>query len=214
MKMKRYLLTLIPCLALVPLCFIASLGITVATLVKQTPVYRSSTTLEAPPPANDQTIDSYSIQTETDLRIATMPEVVSATRKALSRPVDEITAKLSRIAVKPIRGTRLIRFTVDATDPVFAADFADAWQRTFIEKMEGSDRPGYRQIERPVPSAAPITPRKMETIFRAATLGILTGTLLSLLLAGFIVKMMNKKAANKGLVGTGDPQTVHQPPQP
>ena len=164
---------------LIPLGLVVSTSITVMRLIRQLPVYESTAQLRYPSPGSSDTFESFRIVQNTYAATIVSPAWISETRKQLKRPDEEINRKLVKIAAIPIDQTSIISLTAQSLDPVFSADFANAWAMTVIKFYGTNEDTRPAVIRAAVPSGAPTTPRKLHTIARAAMLGIAIGLLLS-----------------------------------
>jgi capsular polysaccharide biosynthesis protein len=190
--MNKFLRYFLPSLALVPLFFFGGMAVTVVRLVQQVPIYRASAQVMMPAPGNGQSKDAYEIQANTDLQMASGTTVVSGAREMLNRPAEEIAEKLVRLDAAEIPGTRLATFAVDALEPSFAADFANAWAESFASKMSAERHLAFPIAERASPPSSPVTPRRMETIFTNAIISACIGIGAAAVLAWIILIAKNK----------------------
>jgi polysaccharide biosynthesis transport protein len=136
--LKQYFHVVVKRIWLVALCFVVSLTVMVIILVRQVPVYQSTTTLllsrglQLPVKRQDETelLGDYIL---TQQRIIQSSLVVSRAKDRLNRPAEEISQKLGNISVYPIGKTAFIGITVDGLDPVFCADFANALAEEYLD---------------------------------------------------------------------------------
>jgi capsular polysaccharide biosynthesis protein len=96
----------------------------------------------------------------------------------VNRPAEEIAAKLVNVFAAPESGTSVVRLSVDAIDPVFAADFANAWAASVLD-FAAEQKATYRVLDRATPAYAPVQARRLESIWRAAFVGLAIGILLA-----------------------------------
>lgn len=137
--LKQYFHIIVRRIWLVALCFVISLAVTVVNLVRQVPVFRASTTLlmsrglPLPETVKQQERILIGDIIETETRIAQSSLVVARAREKVNRPAEEVGQKLVRVAVFPIGKTAILAISVDALDPQFAADFANAMADAYLE---------------------------------------------------------------------------------
>ncbi len=165
---------------LIALTFVVANSIAVVTLIRQVPVYGSVATVELSPPYKDESELQYQTRITTRLATATTTSTLGAAREALGRSAEELTATIAAISAKRIEGTSLVQLTVDALDPVLAAEFANSWATAFLAMLPEAERPAARVVERAMPAASPATPRKLDTIFLAAAAGLAVGLILAI----------------------------------
>jgi capsular polysaccharide biosynthesis protein len=185
----RYLL---PSLAAVPVCFVLGLIIMVLILLNDVPTYSSRAIIELPPPTADMTRDAYDIIIETDLRRILSAEVKLALRDTLQRPVADIRELLVRANASPSRGTSLIVLTVESFDPVFAAEYANAWAHAAVEHLATHKDAEHKVLQRASP-AAPAGLDMSGSLVRAGLFGALGGLGIAVLLATALTSRKRKR---------------------
>jgi capsular exopolysaccharide synthesis family protein len=137
--LKQYFHVVVKRIWLVALCFVIALAVTVVKLVRQVPVYRSSTSLllskGLPVPQQVKMADATMGESymDTQLRIIQSNLLISRARERMNRPADEISQKLVRIAAEVGWKTAFIYIRCESTDPVFAADFANAMAEEYLD---------------------------------------------------------------------------------
>lgn len=137
--LKQYFHIVVKRIWLVALCFVISLAVTVVNLVRQVPVYRAGTSLllshGLPLPESVKQKEPLVIGDilETQTRIVQSGMIIAKAREKMNRPSDEVAQKLVRIAVYPIGRTAILSISVDALEPQFAADFANAMADAYLE---------------------------------------------------------------------------------
>lgn len=146
---KQYFHIVIKRIWLVALCFVIALAVTVINLVREIPVYRASSSLllsrGLPLPASlqqrEQELQGEYI--ETQMRIMQSALIIAKARERINRPAEEIARQLVRISVVAGGKSAIVIITVDALEPTFASDFANAMAEAFLdfkaeERMETS----------------------------------------------------------------------------
>lgn len=138
--LKQYFHIIVKRIWLVALCFVISLAVTVINLVKQVPVYRSNATvvlnrgINIPDRLREREMENVIGDfIDTQMRVFQSGMIVGRARELLNRPPAEIAEKLRRISVYPVGKSAVLSVTVDALDPQFAADFANAMVDAFLE---------------------------------------------------------------------------------
>lgn len=146
---KQYFHIIIKRIWLVALCFVIALAVTVINLVGEVPVYRASSSLllsrGLPLPANlqqrEQELQGEYIDTQ--MRIMQSALIIAKARERMNRPAEEIARQLVRINVFPGGRSAIVSIAIDALEPTFASDFANAMAEAFLdfkaeERMETS----------------------------------------------------------------------------
>lgn len=148
--LKQYFHIVVKRIWLVALCFVISLSVTVVNLVKQVPVFRSTSTillsrgLNLPAPLRERDLENVlGDAVDTQLRILQSGMMIGRARERIARSPQEISEKLSRVQVYAVGKGGVLAVAVDALDAQFAADFANAMVDAFIdykseERMETS----------------------------------------------------------------------------
>lgn len=147
--LKQYFHIVIKRIWLVALCFVIALAVTVINLVREIPVYRSGTSLllsrglPLPERVLQREQELQGEYMDTQIRIVQSGLIISKARERLNRPADEIAQKLMRIQVASGGRSAILLISVDATDPNFASDFANAMAEAYLdfkaeERMETS----------------------------------------------------------------------------
>lgn len=137
--LKQYFHIVVKRIWLVALCFVISLAVTVVNLVRQVPVYSSTATLllstGLPLPENVKQKELIVIGDvmDTQTRLVQSSLIVAKARELVGRPAEEIAQKLVRISVFPIGKTAILAIRVEALEPQFAADFANAMASAYLE---------------------------------------------------------------------------------
>lgn len=138
--LKQYFHIIVKRIWLVALCFVISLSVTVVNLVKQVPVYRSTATLVLsrglPLPERIRERDLENVigdVIDTQMRVLQSGMIIGRARERLNRPASEIAEKLQKISVYPMGRAAILVVAVEALDPQFAAEFANAMIDAFIE---------------------------------------------------------------------------------
>ncbi len=140
MDLKQYFHIVVKRIWLVALCFVISLSVTVVNLVKQVPVFRSSASvvlsrgLNLPERLKDREFDNMIGDViDTQMRILQSGSLIGRARERMNRPAAEISEKLVRISVYPLGRAAILAVSVDALEPQFAAEFANAMVDAFLE---------------------------------------------------------------------------------
>ncbi|MCS6771384.1 MAG: polysaccharide biosynthesis tyrosine autokinase [Kiritimatiellae bacterium] len=148
--LKHYFHIVVKRIWLVALCFFISLSVTIVNMVNQVPVYRASASvvlsrgLNLPERLKDRDLENvFGDIIDTQMRILQSGTLIARARERLNRPPEEISAKLQRISVYPLGRASILVVSVDALDPQFAADFANAMIDAYMdykaeERMETS----------------------------------------------------------------------------
>ncbi len=146
--LKQYFHIVVKRIWLVALCFVISLSVTVVNLVKQVPVYRSTGTLVlsrglALPVKERELENVIGDVIDTQMRVLQSGLIIGRARERLNRPAAEIAQKLVKVSVYPLGRAAILGVAIDALDPQFAAEFANAMIDAFIdykseERMETS----------------------------------------------------------------------------
>ena len=165
----------------------------VLILIRQVPVYESSSVLRFPPPAQGQTADSYRIALNTDAHELLSSDLIGKAREQLNLSPQEATDRLIKIEANPLPDSQLVALTVASVDPVLSADFANALANVFIATRNAGHPEKLTVTQKAVPAASPITPRKISTIHRTALIGAGTGFLVAFITAGIIVGIQKNK---------------------
>lgn len=148
--LKHYFHIIVRRIWLVALCFVISLSVTVVNMVNQVPVYRASASvvlsrgLNLPERLRDRDLENvFGDIIDTQMRILQSSTLIAKARERMNRPQSEISQKLQRISVYPLGRASILVVSVDALDPQFAADFANAMIDAYLdykaeERMETS----------------------------------------------------------------------------
>lgn len=138
--LKQYFHIVVKRIWLVALCFIISLSVTVVNLVKQVPVFRASATvvlsrgLNLPDRLREREFENMIGDiVDTHMRIFQSGLIIGRARERMNRPPAEIAEKLQRISVYPLGKAAVLAVAVDALEPQFAAEFANAMVDAFLE---------------------------------------------------------------------------------
>ncbi len=149
-EIKQYFHVIVKRIWLVALCFVIALAVTVVKLVRQVPVYRSSTYLllskglpMMPKQIQQEQVEILGDYMETQVKIIQSNLIISQARERMNRPADEIAEKLVRIIVEKGYMSAFIYIRVESLDPNFAADFANAMADEYLdlkaqERMDAS----------------------------------------------------------------------------
>ncbi len=147
--LKQYFHIIIKRIWLVALCFVIALAVTVINLVREIPTYRATSSLllshglPLPATIRQQEQELQGEYMETQMRILQSGLIISKARERVNRPAEEIAEKLVRISVVPGGKSAIVLISIDATDPTFASDFANAMAEAYLdfkaeERMETS----------------------------------------------------------------------------
>ncbi len=197
--MKRFLKIFGLCLAVaVPICYIASLTVTVLLLIRQVPVYRSFSTIRFPPPTQEQTADSYKIALNTEAREMMSSDLIGKAREQLNLRPQEVADRLVRILAYPLLDSQLITLEVDSVDPVLSADFANAMADIFVNTRNIDRQAKVAVSEKAEPAAYPVSHRKIRTLQIASLTGAALGVLVAIVTAGAIVGIHKNKGGEPG----------------
>jgi len=204
--MKSYWKLLPPCLIAVPAFFVAAVAIYIGILIQQTPLYRSEAIIELPPPT-ETSINSYNIQLATHSRSLENVKILAQARDRLPRPISDASKLLKRVEATHMKGTSLIQLSALSSDPVFSADFVNAWAEVALNSLGGEEQEGYNLSQRGWPSIAPVSQRRVKSLFIAGCVGAGFGLIFAIILAGTIFIMKT----NHGLESTGAPPAAQAP---
>jgi capsular exopolysaccharide synthesis family protein len=140
MDLKQYFHIVVKRIWLVALCFVISLSVTVVNLVKQVPVFRSSASvvlsrgLNLPERLKERDLENvFGDVIDTQMRILQSGSLIARARERMNRPAAEISEKLVRISVYPLGRAAILVVSVDALEPQFASEFANAMVDAFLE---------------------------------------------------------------------------------
>jgi len=183
---RRFLRVLFPCLKVVPVTFLLCLVLSIIFLVRQVPVYRSKTGLLLSAPElraiQSTSYDDFMIIEQQKL---TSGLLMSRAKARIQRPAENIARLLVSVSVKPVYKTSILAVTVDALDPILAAEMANALAEEYVAFTAEEDTGGtVRILERAHPADSPITPQKQQTIFLASLIGVVLGLFIALVWAG------------------------------
>ena len=137
--LKQYFHVVVKRIWLVALCFVISVSVTVVMLMRQVPVFRTSTTLlfskglELPREVKMKEQEVWGEYMETQLRIVQSNLIIARAREAVNRPADEISRKLVRVWAEQAWKAAFVYIRVESLDPVFAADFANAMAEQYLD---------------------------------------------------------------------------------
>lgn len=138
--LKHYFHIIIKRIWLVALCFVISISVTVVNMVNQVPIYRASASvvlsrgLNLPERLKDRDLENvFGDVIDTQMRILQSGTLIARARDRMNLPSEEISAKLQRISVYPLGRASILVVSVDALDPQFAADFANAMIDAYLE---------------------------------------------------------------------------------
>ncbi len=168
----RFVPRLLACGFLVPLCFIATTAWTVVRLIRELPVYRAAARVDVPAAGGAESVTHFAA-------LAELPAVTAQAQQDLNRPREEIARKLQRMAALPRPEAAQLELRVDALDPVFAADLANAWAEVFLAEQARAGLTGLVVAARALPAAQPLGPRKLRQLFVAGATGVAGGLLLA-----------------------------------
>jgi capsular exopolysaccharide synthesis family protein len=136
---KHYFHVVVKRIWLVALCFVLSLTVMVAMLVRQVPAYRCRATLlmsrGIPLPQSFRQVEATPMgdYIATQQLIIQSGQLISRARSRLNRPAEEISKNISRIMVYPIGRTAFLAIQVDSLDPVIGADMANALADEYLD---------------------------------------------------------------------------------
>ena len=169
-------------------CITIALGLTVLMLVRQVPVYQSTSTLRFPNPGSNQTADSFRIAQNTRLAEMQSGLVLGHAKERVNRPTEDIRRLLLKVSAQLVPDSTIVVLKAESLDPVFAADFANAWAVAVEMHFGQNDQTRPTILDPAKPSYTPTTPRKVRTIQSAFLSGLLIGLLLALIPAAFKYK--------------------------
>ena len=136
--LKQYFHIVVKRIWLVALCFIIALGVMVVMLVREVPVYRASTDLllttgiQLPVQEREVRYLGGADFMQTQIRLINSSLVVGRARERLGRPGSEIREQLVGVSVSPVWRTSMLRITVTAYNPEFAAEYANAIAEEYL----------------------------------------------------------------------------------
>jgi len=147
--LKQYFYVVVRRIWLVALCFVISLVVMVVMLSRQVPVYRSTSKvlltkgLPLPHELSPEEIRLWGDYMLTQQNIMQSKLLMNRARKRVNRPAAEFGEKYRGVSIVQQWKTAIINITANSTDPVFAADFANALAEEYLdfkaeERMESS----------------------------------------------------------------------------
>jgi len=184
--MKTFAGSLLPSLVAVPVGYVLGLIIMFLILVNEVPTYGSRAIIEIPG-------DAYEVFKETKMNGLLSPEVQQEARSSLTRSIAEIRKPSLSVNAVQHNGTSFIVLAVESVDPVFSAEYANAWALAAIEHLTAEEEPEYGIHQRAMPAASPMSPRKTRSVFRAGALGAIAGLGVAFLLAAAITLRKQKR---------------------
>jgi len=136
---KQYFHIIVKRIWLVALCFVISLAVMVVMMIRQVPVFRTSTTLlisgGLPIPAKLQYKEgkSYGDYLATQERILRSPLLRRRAKERVGWPADQVNSLLRSVRVRRDRLTAFVTISVDCLDPVLGAEYANALAAEYID---------------------------------------------------------------------------------
>jgi succinoglycan biosynthesis transport protein ExoP len=124
---------------LVMLCFVISVTVMLAVLVRQVPVYRCRATLlmsrGLPLPATFRQVEAEPLgdYLATQQLILQSGELVRRARERMNRPTDEVSRNVIRISAYPVGRTAFMVIEVDSYDSVIGAEMANALAEAYLD---------------------------------------------------------------------------------
>lgn len=142
-----------------------------------TPVYSASTTLwvmnEGSQINYENLLTSRNL-TKTYAEVAQSRAVMSDVARQLNLGETALTALEKKLTVTPVRDTEILSFAVEDSDPVMAANIANAVADAFKAQVRSYMKiQNVMIVDRAVPPLDPIRPRPLLNIAVAAVLGVL-----------------------------------------
>lgn len=137
--LKQYFHVIVKRIWLVALCFVIALAVMVVILVREVPVYRSNadllltTGIALPVQQREVRYLSGADFLQTQIRLINSGLVMGRARERVGRSPAEIREQLVNVSVSPLWRTSMLRITVTAYDPVFAAEFANAIAEEYLD---------------------------------------------------------------------------------
>ena len=137
--LKHYFHIVVKRIWLVALCFVLSLTVMVAILVRQVPVYRCRVTLlmskGVPMPYSLRQVESQPMgdYLATQQLIIQSGQLISRARARLNKPAEEVSRTITRISVAPVGKTAFLAITVESLDPVLGSDMANALADEYLD---------------------------------------------------------------------------------
>lgn len=137
--LKHYFHIIVKRIWLIALCFVVSLTVMVAILVRQVPLYRTRATLlmsrGIPLPSSLRQVESEPLgdYIATQQLIIQSGLLIARARERLNRPVDEITRNVQGISVFPVGRTAFLAIQVESLDPAIGADMANALAEEYLD---------------------------------------------------------------------------------
>ncbi len=129
---KHYFHVIVKRIWLVAICFAISVSVTVVSLVKQVPRYRSQSVLlmskglPLPSSLRERESEPLGDYVGTQQRIINSKMLIKRARERMLRPSAEIASSIISVAVFPIKDTAFMVVQVDSYDPETGADYANA----------------------------------------------------------------------------------------
>lgn len=131
-QIKHYFHIVVRRIWLVALCFIIAIVVTVVALMRQTPIYRCSTTLllskglPLPRSLVEKESEPLGDYMETQQRIIRSPRIIQGARKRLTYPGEVIAENIQAVDVFPIGDTAFIGISVESLNADMGAEYANA----------------------------------------------------------------------------------------
>lgn len=138
--LKQYFHIIIKRIWLVALCFVISIAVTVVNMVREVPVYRAyasvvlSRGLYLPDRLRDRDLENaLGDVIDTQMRILQSGIIMSKARERLPYSAAEFAEKVDRVSIYPLGRAAILVVSVEAYDPQFAADYANAIVDAYLE---------------------------------------------------------------------------------
>lgn len=166
-------------IGIIPLFVMLALGGSVIYLFQQAPLYRTGVRVLVTP------ADKPSAYLQVEMRLISSRMMHQLAREKLGSHEEDLLKPLKAVSVRAERSTSMLLIEVEAFDPHFAAEFANALAEAYREFRAGSEEVEVEILEPARPPAEPFHPRKTRTIGAAALGGALAGLVIALTWAAF-----------------------------
>jgi capsular exopolysaccharide synthesis family protein len=123
---------------IVALCFTIAIAVTVVSLSRQVPVYRSTCSLflskglPIPAKVKQEETEMWGDYMETQIQLIRSGTLIARARERVGRPAEEVSKKLVRAYPEMGWKTSFLYVRAESTDPVFAAEFANALAEEYL----------------------------------------------------------------------------------
>ncbi len=187
----RFLRLWFPCfLKVLPVVLVLSGAVAAVQAVREIPYYRAASMVLLTSDLPVERVQEVRWEEQPNVILTQVPLMNSShiqreARKRLGRPQEEIREKIKSVSVNALWRTSIIQVTVEAYDPVLAAEYANAIVDVYMEYAQADgDRPFLIQVlQRAQPATEPASPGIVQRILAAMGIGLLIALALSILWA-------------------------------